>query len=130
MTYHLGKRSLARLEGVHPDLVKIVKQAIVTSKVDFTVIEGLRPLSRQKMLLRTGASRTLRSRHLTGHAVDLAPWVGGAIRWDWPLFYPIARAMKSAAKDCGIQIRWGGDWRRFKDGPHFQLRWKDYPAGK
>ena len=128
MPYHLGERSRRNLRDVNPDLVAVVEMAIRISKVDFTVIEGRRTLARQKQLLKSGATRTLRSRHLTGHAVDLAPWVDGAIRWDWPLFYPIARAMKQAAKDQNVALRWGGDWKRFRDGPHFQLQWKYYPA--
>ena len=128
MTYHLGKQSRARLEGVHPDLVHVVKRAIEITPVDFTVIEGRRSKARQHQLVKIGASRTMRSRHLTGHAVDLAPWVDGTVRWDWPLFYPIARAMKQAAKELDVKIRWGGDWKHFKDGPHFQLQWKHYPA--
>ncbi|HFQ15643.1 MAG TPA: M15 family peptidase [Rhodobacteraceae bacterium] len=128
MPYHLGERSRRNLRDVNPDLVAVVEMAIRISKVDFTVIEGRRTLARQKQLLKSGATRTLRSRHLTGHAVDLAPWVDGAIRWDWPLFYPIARAMKQAAKDQNVALRWGGDWKRFRDGPHFQLKWKYYPA--
>ena len=128
MTYHLGKRSRSRLEGVHPDLVRVVERAIEITTVDFTVVEGRRSKVRQRQLVKIGASRTMRSRHLTGHAVDLAPWVDGTVRWDWPLFYPIARAMKQAAKELDVKIRWGGDWKHFKDGPHFQLQWKHYPA--
>jgi len=128
MAYHLGKRSRARLMGVHPDLVRVVKRAIDITPVDFTVIEGVRSRERQRQLVRSGASRTMRSRHLTGHAVDIAPWVGGTVRWDWPLFYPIAKAMKQAARELNVPITWGGDWQRFKDGPHFQLQWKHYPA--
>jgi peptidoglycan L-alanyl-D-glutamate endopeptidase CwlK len=70
----------------------------------------------------------MRSRHLTGHAVDLGALIGGQVRWDWPLYYKIADAMKRAAKELGIPIEWGGDWQKFKDGPHFQLPWKEYPA--
>jgi len=88
------------------------------------VIEGLRTRSRQKQLVAKGASTTMNSRHLTGHAVDLVPY---PIAWDWPLFYPIADAMKSAAKGLGVPLEWGGDWKSFKDGPHFQLPWKEYP---
>ncbi len=128
MSYHLGKRSIRRLEGVHPDLVRVVMRAIEITPVDFAVIEGRRSIERQRQLVRAGASRTMRSRHLTGHAVDIAPWTSGGIRWDWPLFYPIARAMKRAAREQGVSIRWGGDWKKFRDGPHFQLQWKAYAA--
>lgn len=117
----LSARSLARLEGVHPDLVKVVKRAIEVTPIDFTVVEGLRSVARQKQLVAAGASRTMRSRHLTGHAVDLAPIVGGMVRWDWPLFHKLAPVIKQAALDVAVPIEWGGDWRSFPDGPHFQL---------
>ena len=128
MPFVLGSKSVAKLNGVHPDLVKVVKAAIKISEVDFTVLEGLRTLTRQKQLLAAGATRTLNSRHLTGHAVDLGALIGGTVRWDWPLYFKIADAMKAAAADRGIPLEWGGDWRTFKDGPHFQLPWKSYPA--
>ena len=125
--YQLGPRSQMRLKGVHPDLVKVVQQAIQITTVDFTVLEGLRDPFRQKTLVEAGASQTLKSRHLTGHAVDLGAWVDGQVDWSWPLYSKIADAMKTAAKQLNIPIEWGGDWKKFKDGPHFQLPWKDYP---
>lgn len=121
-------RSLAALQGVHPDLVKVISRALELSPFDFTVIEGLRTLARQKQLVASGASKTLNSRHLTGHAVDLAPYVGGSIRWDWPLYHQLAPAVKQAAAEYGVAIVWGGDWKSFKDGPHFELDRKVYPA--
>lgn len=128
MTYTLGARSLARLEGVHPDLVRVIKRAIKHTAVDFTVLEGLRTLERQKLLVAQGASRTLKSRHLTGHAVDIAPVIDGEVRWDWPLYHQLAGVVKAAAKDEGVTVEWGGDWTGgFKDGPHWQLPWKLYP---
>ena len=127
MAYVLGKRSKERMGGVHPDLVKVVERAIELTEVDFTVLEGLRDLARQKELLAKGATTTLNSRHLTGHAVDLGAWVDGTVRWDWPLYYKIADAIKAAADELDIDIVWGGDWQSFKDGPHFQLDWKTYP---
>ena len=128
MTYQLGNRSKRRLNKVHPDLVRVVGRAIELTEIDFTVLEGLRTEERQKELFGSGASRTLRSRHLTGHAVDLGAYVGGAVRWDWPLYYKIADAVKKAAEELQAPIEWGGDWTAFKDGPHFQLPWKEYPA--
>jgi len=127
VTFRLGVRSRARLEGVHPDLVKVVERAIVLTTVDFTVLEGLRTLERQAQLVKSGASQTMNSRHLTGHAVDLGAWVTNQVRWDWPLYHKIAKAMKAAAQELEIAIEWGGDWQSFPDGPHFQLPWKDYP---
>ena len=125
--YQLGPRSMMRLKGVHPDLVKVVKHAIEISLVDFTVLEGLRTIERQKVLFDAGSSQTMNSRHLDGHAVDLGAWVDGQVDWSWPLYSKIATAMKTAAQELNIPIEWGGDWKKFKDGPHFQLPWKDYP---
>lgn len=127
MAYKLSARSLQRLEGVHPDLVRVVKRAIEITEVDFSVLETLRTPERQRELLAQGATTTLNSRHLTGHAVDLGAWVGG-IRWDWPLYHKIAAAMKQAAEELNVPLEWGGDWRTFPDGPHFQLPWAQYPA--
>lgn len=130
MAFKLGPRSLLNLRGVHPDLVRVVKRAIGISTIDFTVIEGLRSLARQKELLAKGATKTLRSRHLNGFAVDIAPYVGGSIRWDWPLFDHIENAMKEAARLENVKIEWGGDWVTFKDGPHWQLPLALYPDPK
>jgi peptidoglycan L-alanyl-D-glutamate endopeptidase CwlK len=127
IVFSLGPRSKQRLRGVHPDLVKVVERAIKITDVDFTVLEGLRTPERQKALLEAGASQTLNSRHLTGHAVDLGAWVGDEVRWDWPLYHRIAAAIKEAAKQEGVSIVWGGGWRTFKDGPHFELDRKAYP---
>jgi peptidoglycan L-alanyl-D-glutamate endopeptidase CwlK len=127
MGYKLGLRSKQRLNGVHPDLVAVVKRAIEISEVDFTVLEGMRSVDRQRKLVEQGASTTMNSRHLTGHAVDLGAYVDGSVRWDWPLYHKIAAAMKQAAKEQGVAMEWGGDWAKFPDGPHFQLNWEKYP---
>ena len=119
--YKLGPRSQSRLKGVHPDLVKVVKLAIELTEVDFGVTEGLRTAKRQEELVAKGASKTMNSRHITGHAVDLVAYVGREVRWDWPLFHKIAAAMKQAANALGVPILWGGDWKSFPDGPHFEL---------
>jgi len=128
MTFRLSQRSLDRLKGVHPDLVKVVEKAIEITDVDFAVTEGLRTEEKQRQLVLKGASTTMRSRHLTGHAVDLAAILDGEIRWDWGLYDKLAQAMKRAAYDLKVPIEWGGDWKTFKDGPHFQLPWREYPA--
>ena len=124
--YSLGPRSKQRLKGVHPDLVKVVERAIEISTIDFTVLEGLRTPERQKALVEAGASQTLNSRHITGHAVDLGAWVDNQVDWSWPLDHKIAAAMKDAAKQEGVSIVWGGDWK-MRDGPHFELNRKVYP---
>ena len=124
--YKLDERSQLRLKGVHPDLVRVVEHAINISTSNFTVLEGLRTPQRQKLLRDAGASQTLNSRHITGHAVDLGAIVDGEIRWDWPLYHKIAAAMKQAAKQVGVDITWGGDWK-MRDGPHFELSRRSYP---
>lgn len=121
----LSANSLAKLNGVHPDLVKVVKRAIEITERDFVVTEGLRNITRQKALYNQGATRTMNSRHLTGHAVDLVPIdETGKITWEWePYYFEVEKAMKAAAKELGVKIEWGGDWKSFKDGPHYQLPW-------
>lgn len=133
----LDVRSLKRLEGVHDDLVAITVRASEITVQPFIITEGLRTLERQKALVAAGASQTMRSRHLTGHAVDLAAFIDldgsgdytsrDNIRWDWPLFKTLSIAMKDAARELKLPIEWGGDWKTFKDGPHFQLPWSSYP---
>jgi peptidoglycan LD-endopeptidase CwlK len=130
----LNARSLANLEGVHADLVAVVQRAAEITPIDFVITEGVRTLERQKLLVAKGASRTMKSRHLlagaehVSHAVDLAAVIEGTVQWHWPLYTQLADAMKTAADELGVPIEWGGDWRTFKDGPHFQLPHEDYPA--
>ena len=144
MTFKLGKKSRERLIGVHPDLTRVVERAIELTDVDFTVLEGVRSKARQEKLVASGASQTMNSRHLTGHAVDLGALVAGQVRWDWGLYLRIAGAVRIASLELGIPIRWGGTWgllsdlkgditadvlhKRFPDGPHYELPSKDYPA--
>lgn len=143
MSITLGSRSLSRLEGVHPDLVRVVKRAAAMSDLDFTVLEGLRTEARQRQLFKQGATKTLNSRHLTGHAVDLAPMIDGKVSWDWPLYHRLADIMRSASAHEKVPVRWGGTWkllsaiqgpitaknlsRSFPDGPHFELPRATYP---
>ena len=121
MSFKLGNKSLKNLSGVHPDLVRVVKQAIILTPIDFAVTEGVRTIERQKMLVESGASRTMNSQHLVGRAVDLAAFVDGKVSWDLPLYHKLAQAMKAASNYCMVEIRWGGDWENFKDCPHFEL---------
>lgn len=125
--FRLSKRSLKNLEGVHKDLVDVVKYAITVTEIDFGVIEGVRSLDRQRQMVAQGASRTMRSRHLTGHAVDLMAYIGSRGSWEWPLYERIYEAMKYSADELSISIKWGGKWK-FRDGPHYQLTWAAYPA--
>ena len=121
MTYSLSKKSLERLEGVDERLVRVVKKAIEITPIDFTVLEGLRTLERQKQLVSEGFSQTLKSKHLTGHAVDLGCIVDGKITWDKQHYVTLSLAVKKAAEELRINIRWGGDFKSFFDGPHFEL---------
>lgn len=131
--FKLSTASENTMQGVHADLVKVVRRAIELSSVDFKVIEGKRTMARQKELFAKGATQTMNSRHLTGHAVDLLP-----LPVDWNNRKPfelVSQAMFAAAKELNIKIRWGGDWNengksadeKFYDGPHFELRRAEYP---
>ena len=130
MTYKLSQKSLSKLDGVHPDLVKVVKRAIEITECDFTITEGLRTKERQAQLFKEKKTTTMNSRHLTGHAIDLAAWIivdnKGTVSWDWKYYYIIETAMKQAAKELKIPIEWGGNWKTFKDAPHWQLPFKQY----
>ena len=149
MGFTLSQRSLDRLEGVHDDMVRVVKKAIDLTKVDFGVICGLRTIEEQKALVDKGASQTMKSKHIDGLAVDLMAYVGGRASWELNLYDDIADAMMEAAKLEDVSVRWGAAWhindiaaccmtmeqamnsyidtrraegrRPFIDGPHFEL---------
>lgn len=127
MSFSLSQRSRQRMKGVHPALAEVIDKAIGYSPVDFMVTEGLRTPARQAALVKAGASRTLKSRHITGHAVDLAALIDGKVRWDWPLYPRIAKAVKAAAAELRTPLVWGGDWASLRDGPHFELDRRFYP---
>ena len=127
MTFTFSPRSYRNLLGVRPELIAVATLALAKTDLDFVVTEGLRSLQRQRELVKEGASRTLHSRHLTGHAIDVAALSGGKIIWDWPAFERLAVAFKAAAAELGIALVWGGDWQGFRDGPHFELSRKVYP---
>lgn len=155
MGFRLGNKSMNELTGVHPDLVAVVRRAIELTVQDFAVHDGIRTIDEQKRLLASGASQTLDSRHITGHAVDLVPVINGKLRWEWDPIYVIADAVRVAARELGVPIRWGGAWdvtltdrdespedlvqdysarrraagkKAFIDGPHFELPKDRYPA--
>lgn len=148
MSFKLGEKSKKELVGVHPDLVAVVEKAIEITPQDFSVHDGMRTLEEQKELVRSGASKTLKSRHLSGYAVDLVPYINGKLRWEWDPIYQIAEAVRTAARELEIPIRWGGVWdevltetdeatedlvsgyierrrsvgkKAFIDGPHYEL---------
>ncbi len=154
MSFRLSQRSLNNLEGVHPSLVAVVKKAIEITKVDFGCIEGLRAVEKQKEYVDTGRSKTMNSKHLKqedgySHAVDLMAYVNGSSCWELNVYDDIADAMKEAAKELNVSIKWGAAWsegdiktyegtaeeammkyidlrrsqgrRPFIDAPHFEL---------
>ena len=149
MAFNLSHRSLAKLEGVNPQMVAVVQHAIKLTKVDFGVTEGLRSVERQKELVAAGKSQTMASKHIEGRAVDLVAYIGSDVAWELNLYDDIADAMKAAANKLGVPIRWGAAWhiddirqwngtmedamnayidlrrsqgrRPFIDGPHFEL---------
>ena len=131
----LNSKSVGLLKKVHPDLVRVVKRAAQMTDLDFIVTCGARTIEEQREMVRKGASKTMKFRHIIAangfsHAVDLAAMIGGKLKWDWPLYSRLAKTMKAAAKAEKVPIEWGGDWTSFKDGPHFQLRWDEYPGTK
>lgn len=127
----------AHLKKVHPDLARVIRRAAKDwgdPNKTFFITCSLRTVAEQKKMVAAGASQTMRSRHLPGktnglsHAIDLALKVGGKMKWDWPLFVDLAKKVKDAARAENVPIEWGGDWKSFKDGPHFQLPWSKYPG--
>jgi len=123
------------MNGVHTDLLRVLDDALQHSPHDFVVTEGLRSVSRQREMVRIGASKTMNSRHITGHAVDIYAWVDmnsdGKVVFEEMsnvhLLTAISNAIKVSATKLGVPIVWGGDWRKFRDLPHFELDRKVYP---
>lgn len=128
MTKRWGKTSLFNLEGIKPDLRKLADRALQLSTTDFRVVDGLRTIEEQRRNVKKGVSKTMRSRHLTGHAIDFAALTDdGDVDWNTiPKYKAIGAAFKRAAKELGIKIEWGGDWN-WKDWGHIQLDWATYP---
>lgn len=127
------KKDLERLKRAHPDLRKIIERAAKITKIPFVVLQADRTVEQQRENVRKGVSQTMKSRHLISpdgfvRAVDIAP-IGpdGQASFAWPLYFKLAPFVKQAAKDVDIPVEWGGDWKSFKDGPHWQLPWKQYP---
>ena len=115
MSFRLGSRSLAKLEGVHPDLVAVVQRAIELTDVDFGVTYGVRTVEEQEKLVAQGRSQTMKSKHLIqpdgySHAVDLVAYFGSDISWELNVYDNIADAMAEAANEVGIPLKWGAAW--------------------
>jgi len=126
--FYFGKLSKSRLIGVDSRLVATFNRAIQITTIDFTIVDGLRSKEKQAAAVRSGASFTMNSRHLTGHAVDVAPWVSGAISWKWEHFHILAPFIFEAAKQVKSPVEWGGNWPAVKgrsrpDGAHWQIPW-------
>jgi peptidoglycan L-alanyl-D-glutamate endopeptidase CwlK len=119
-----SKRSQQHLAEIHIDLYEVVFLARLLSEVPFEITDGLRTIEEQRDYFNNGFSKTMRSKHLDGLAVDVVPI---PVTWEPEAFYPIAEAMKQAADILDTPIVWGGDWRTFKDYPHFEL--KERPDG-
>ncbi len=136
MAFGLSQQSLSKLQGVHPDLQRVVKRAIRLTEVDFRVTEGRRTLARQKELVAAGASQTLKSRHITGHAIDLVALIDfdgdgdKDARYDFGLYPQIAGAFRDAAKELGIPIRWGGCWQEINGIKSLNAAVADYVAAR
>lgn len=125
--FKFSEVSKIKLAGVHPNLTTIANLALELSPIDFAITDGLRTKEQQQKLFDDKKSKTLNSRHLTGHAIDVAAFIDGKLTWDWAAYETIAVAFKRAACMLGVSITWGGDWLSFRDGPHFELSWKEYP---
>lgn len=115
MAFKLSKKSLSKLEGVDPQLVKVIKRAIEVTEVDFTITEGLRTKITQALYVKQGKSQTMNSKHLEGLAVDLAAWVNGTINWNFDYYFKIADAVRKASIELGIKVKWGGSWCYLND---------------
>lgn len=126
MGFRFSKRSLRNLDGIHPDLMLVAVKALALTKVDFIVTDGLRTIEEQKALVAKGASKTMNSRHLTGHAIDFVAYCWGKVTYDPKLMEAVASAFKQASAELKIPIVWGGDWAKFKDTPHIELDRKVY----
>lgn len=116
-----GTRSLKNMKGLHSDLLKVLNEAIKTPPFDFAVTDGFRTMAEQKKFVKEGKSKTLKSRHLSGKAVDVMCYVDGKGTWRIPVYQKFAKHVLSCAKKLGIAIVWGGNWSSFPDYVHFEL---------
>lgn len=125
--YKFSQKSKDKLQGVNPDLVKVIYRALELSEVDFGITEGVRTRERQEYLYNSGKSKTMNSRHLTGKAVDVVAFINGVVSWDLKEYAKINEAFQKASLELGIPIIWGGSWKSFVDGVHFELDRRVYP---
>lgn len=130
--YKLSNTSLNRLKGIKPSLHRVVERAIFLSDVDFMVVEGLRTKAKQAEYVKKGASQTMNSKHLTGDAVDIVPYVNGKADWDnWDNIFTMTTAMQKAAIELGVTIRWGGAWVTVNNKVGTPYQWvEEYKAAQ
>lgn len=130
MGFVLSERSETNLQGVHPDLVRVVRDCAANGVMafEFTVIDGLRTVAEERVNVASGASQTMKSRHLDGHAVDLMVTMNGQPNWTWPVYEALAGQMKASGVRCKVPLTWGGSWLSLRDGGHFELPWSEYPS--
>lgn len=122
----LNERSRKNLEGVHPELVRLVRAVSPPPGYEVIITEGMRTFERQQELLKAGKSKTMNSRHLTGHAIDFVVKRHGKVTWEFDAYRKVAETFKESSRMLYIPITWGGDWG-FKDGTHIQLDWEAFP---
>ncbi|WP_395304132.1 M15 family metallopeptidase [Enterobacter sp. ECC-019] len=127
INHEFSKTTEKNLKGVHKDLSDVMRKALKLSPIDFGISEGVRNQKRQLELLAAGKSLTSKSRHLTGHAVDVFAVINGTASWEFKHYQTIAMAVFQAAKELAVDVEWGGNWTEIKDGVHFQLSRKMYP---
>lgn len=128
MKHHkFSRSSMAKLNTCHPDLKKVAVRALELSPYDFGITEGVRTVERQKELVASGASKTMNSRHIANadgvsEALDIAIYLDSGLTWEIGYYREVAQAFFTASIELGIQIEWGGLWRTFVDGVHYQLK--------
>lgn len=128
MTHIYGAKSKANLATVHEDLQRVMEEAIKDAPYDFSITEGLRSLERQKQLFADKKSSTMKSRHLTGHAVDVAIIIDGKANWEMDKYKELATHVEAVALSLGVAIECGAFWQHFPDGPHIELDRTVYAA--
>lgn len=119
--YKFSDKSYNNLVGVSPKLISVASLAIALTSVDFGIVEGLRTKERQEELVKAGKSQTMSSKHLDGNAIDILAYVNGKGTYEWKYYEEISKYFKYASTILGVPIHWGGDWKTFKDGVHFEL---------
>ena len=137
---NFSERSKRNLQGVHPHLICVLNEAILNTPLDFTIVCGVRTTEQQQALFAQGRTKPgnivtnangvrNKSNHQIktdgmGHAIDFYPYYNGSLHVNAPMymFEKIARHIQFTAKNLGFRVDWGGDWKRFKDYPHLEMK--------